>query len=525
VTEGPGSAARPPAGDRLGITLLLCLVAIVGVLSMPALRYDGDAIAWEMEAESLVQDGRWRIRPAVAELQKPGAPYFVFNAETGYFYSKYGIGNTIVYAIPLLFERLVLGVEAATPPESAFGKDTAPFRITRRLLLFNFFQIGMSLLLALVLHRLAGLYTSRASLQIGFVLACFYSTYLWNYLRAPSSQIYQCLFFSLAILFLLRFQRRCAALPESRAPALGDSRELLWSALALCALCLVKTAFLPLWAVFSVAVVSIGWRGRGGALGHTLAQLRRNTATYLLFAAIPVLVLLALLLFTNHVKFGGAFEAGYAKEGSVFSGNPAIAIPAYLYHPRYSIFLHFPLLLLALFGVPAFWRRHRYDLLVWTAMFLVMFGVYASYQYWKGEAAFGPRYLLFALPVLALPSIAAFEWILEQRGALRRGLPSAAVVLVLALSTVAQLKVNALEFHVFFRMRALFLPSAPNDRVIRAYFRDTNTAVANAHFLAYRAGGARPPPLARLAGTMPREDFERFEGSVRAHLGSNCYFW
>jgi len=41
---------------------LLGSVLAVGILSMPALRYDGDVNAWEMEAESLVYQGRIAVR-------------------------------------------------------------------------------------------------------------------------------------------------------------------------------------------------------------------------------------------------------------------------------------------------------------------------------------------------------------------------------------------------------------------------------------------------------------------------------
>ena len=129
---------------------LLALVAAIGFLSMPAVRYDGDVNAWEMEAESLVYQGRLVVRASVAESVEASAPYFVFNADTGNWHSKYGIGNTFIYALPLAFERFVLGQSELSAPSNIFGETSGPYHITRRLLLLNGFNLLLSGLLALV---------------------------------------------------------------------------------------------------------------------------------------------------------------------------------------------------------------------------------------------------------------------------------------------------------------------------------------------------------------------------------------
>ena len=68
---------------------LLGLVMAISFLSLPALRYDGDVNAWEMEAESLVHRGQLAVRASVAESLPASAAYFVFNPQTGNWYSKY----------------------------------------------------------------------------------------------------------------------------------------------------------------------------------------------------------------------------------------------------------------------------------------------------------------------------------------------------------------------------------------------------------------------------------------------------
>jgi hypothetical protein len=80
-----------------------------------------------------------------------------------------------------------------------------------------------------------------------------------------------------------------------------------------------------------------------------------------------------------------------------------------LFSPGKSLFLFSPVIVLALFGA----RRlvaHRSHvgtaIAVTVAPFLL---VYARYQFWSGDWGWGPRYLVFALPVLVLPAAELFS--------------------------------------------------------------------------------------------------------------------
>jgi hypothetical protein len=518
--------AGPASHDRALPALLVGVLAI-GVLTMPALRYDGDASAWEMEAESLVERGSLSVSPAIAELVDAGAPYFVFNPATGNWHSKYGIGNTLVYAIPLLFEHFVLRVAEPTPSHGIFGKQGAGvYRNDRRLLLLNGFNILLSLLLALALYRLASLYTEVAAFRVGFVLICFYSTYLWNYLRAQSSQIYQCLFFTAALLFLLRFERRISNRTSEAPLSLGESRDLLWSMLALTALCLVKTVYLPLLGIFALAAVMAGWQSGRPVIRQGVPALTKNLRVFCVHALLPIACMVAILLGSNDLKFGGPFVFGYGREASLWGADLGESVPGYLFHPRYSVFVHFPLLVIALFGLGTYWRRHRFDLVVVWSCFLTMFAINSSYTFWKGEACVGPRYLLFALPALSISAIYAFEWIADRRRWLEKTVPTIVIAGVLSASMLAQLQINALEFHTFFRWRLLFESNAQTDPEVFEYFRNTRTARVNAEFIDYGRGGAAPLPVQRLEARLRRHEFQRIDELARAHLDNgNYYFW
>ncbi len=498
---------------------LLCVVFATSLLSMPALRYDGDVNAWEMEAESLVHRGRLAVRSSVAESLPPSAPYFVFNSQTGNWYSKYGIGNTLIYAFPLAFERFVLGKTEMDPPSEIFGSTSGPYDITRRLLLLNGFNIALTLLLALVLYRLSRLYTTSGLTASLFVLACLYSTYLWNYTRAHSSQVYQVLFFSLGLLFLLRLSR------EPTRPAPRRSRYLLWCVLSISALCLVKLVFLPLMGVFAIATLLIGWNGHSNPLAHAVSNLRENMQMYLTCGLLPLLALAATLLWVNEIKFGSPLNMGYERETNLFGGRLAESIPAYLFAARYSIFLHFPLLAVGLIGIPGLWKQRRYDLVVAWTSFVTMFVIYSSYTYWTAEASYGPRYLLFALPALSLPCVCILDRLRNAQHSWLRAVSCIALAVLVLGASAAQTFVNRLEFHTFFRLRQQFQLLDRRDPELWDYLRNTNTAQFNRDFIRYRDHGVIPLPMQRLRSSIGPQRYRNVEASVRAHLASNHYFW
>ena len=505
---------------------LLALVAAIGFLSMPAVRYDGDVNAWEMEAESLVYQGRLVVRASVAESVEASAPYFVFNADTGNWHSKYGIGNTFIYALPLAFERFVLGQSELSAPSNVFGETSGPYHITRRLLLLNGFNLLLSGLLALVLYRLARRHTDSGLTGLLFVLACLYSTYLWNYTRAQSSQIYQVLFFSSALLFWLRFAGRSSH--ETQAGGgepLWSSRDLLWCVLSISALCLVRLAFTPLIAILGIGLVLVGWDVRSSLATHVISQLRNNAKLYLFFGVVPLVAIFTLVLWVNDFKFGSPFKLGYERETNLFGGSLAESIPAYLFAPRHSIFVHFPLLAVALFGIPQLWRQNRAELWVTWAGFISMFFIYGSYTYWAGEACYGPRYLLFALPALSLPAVMVVDRLRRAKNGAPKTIASLALVTLILGSSYAQTFVNRLEFHSFFRLRKQFQLMDRRDPTLGNYLRNANTASFNRDFIRYREQGLVPTPLRQLEAKLSKERYRNLEASVRAQLESNHYFW
>src|SRR5262249_15915878 len=121
--------------------------------------------------------------------------FFVVNTRNHRYYSKYGISNSLMFVAPMVAERLIEG-------------KLPPFDSPRRVFYLNLNHLALSLVLAFVLYRICGLYTSRRWLSVLYVLIIFYTTFLWNYLRAQNGEIAQVLCFCIFYWFFVRMARR-----------------------------------------------------------------------------------------------------------------------------------------------------------------------------------------------------------------------------------------------------------------------------------------------------------------------------
>jgi hypothetical protein len=125
-----------------------------------------------------------------------------------------------------------------------------------------------------------------------------------------------------------------------------------------------------------------------------------------MFAAVGSLPGLLMVLVYNYIRFGNVTNTGYSKVGGVMVENILISTWGFLFSPGKSIFLYTPPLLLAALGLPRFWRGHRQTVLVMLATIVPVVLFYGRFPSWPGDWAWGPRYVIFAIPVLLLPAIA-----------------------------------------------------------------------------------------------------------------------
>ncbi len=175
-------------------TALVVVVFAINFAAMPATWWAGDPSAWREEARSILRDGVLHVNTQYAEhIGEPGQ-YFVFNARNGWWYSKYGFMNSLMALPPTALEAAIQGQIPGAGEQSD-------------LLIFNLYNILLSVLVSGLLYRIAGWYTDRTWVRVVYVLCTCYATFFWYYQRAQGAEIYQVLFFTAAFYFLMSYLR------------------------------------------------------------------------------------------------------------------------------------------------------------------------------------------------------------------------------------------------------------------------------------------------------------------------------
>jgi len=146
----------------------------------------------------------------------------------------------------------------------------------------------------------------------------------------------------------------------------------------------------------------------------------------------------------NFIRFGSVTNTGYHDVGNVMVENVLLSLWGFLFSPGKSIFLYSPPLLLALLGLRVFWNRHRATAVAMLATILPVVLFYCRLPSWPGDWAWGPRYVVFAIPVLLLPVVS----FLSSMHWPRRGL----VALVLAAGICVQVLGNAFYWDHYLRI-------------------------------------------------------------------------
>ena len=450
----------------LPLVVLLALVCALNVALMPASFVGGDSIAWHEEARSLLRDGRLSVDPQLALHAGDPGEFFVLNEVDRRWYSKHGIANTAM-AIPVeLAEELATGriPSAGVPPN---------------VLVIDLYNVALSVALCAVLYGISGSYSRRPVVRAIFTLACLYATYLWYYQRAQTSEIYQTLFFCGAFALLTTFLRDLRA-NDGRATRRGKwALAGAWACVGM----LVLTRLLFALAL-PIVIAAVAYEA-----ASTPRERRARVASALApWMVVPPLVILASLAWANHAKFGSVWLTGYHQwkpREHLPTGNPVDGLRGFLFDPRYSILLHFPVLVLAIAGFRPFVARHRTDALVMLAAFALFLGVTSMIPTWRGEWGYGPRYLLFLLPVLSLPALCFLDGVADRWGSPRSGLLAAAAALLLGYSAYLQVQVNRCDFFAYYFVRNAI--PAPLDDELTSYFYDHGWGKICCDLVAHRA--------------------------------------
>lgn len=456
--------------------------------TMPRWMVTADPITMRSGTIEFITHGTFAVPAELGEGTGERGQYYCQNPVNAKWYSKYGIANSLLYLPPMLVEFLQVG-------ELRHFEQLSHSQLVDRVFILNLFNVAVSLWLASYLFKAALLYTPRPSSAVVFVLLIFFTTFLWYYLRAQTVELFQVLFFTATYYHLARGYR-------SAKDGVTYTKDTIAAVLFTCLLCLEKQVFVLLLPIVTIAIASYG------KAGLRMTKLASEIAAKLLspgwrFATqvyLPGFATVAILLLHNWYCFGSPFATGYhqwKRYNGIFSASVGEGWLGFLIDPQKSIFLYFPTFTVALLGFRRFIRQHAFEAVFALSVLVVFYAVNASLMFWRGGWCYGPRYLLFVLPVLSLP-------LLELRAvfAERMWVPRAAVALLVAWAIVSQPLVQGAEFLIGYRVQGPFV--GLEDGEIDAYFRQPLWFV-HRDLLQHRMGRKQFPPL---------EAFARHNGNV-----------
>ena len=490
-------------GRGAAAAVLLC-VAALGMLWMPGQFLSGDAHAWREETRSLLLNGELSVPAEFARQYGEPGQHFARNERNGLYYSKYGIANSLFALPPLWVERAVYG--SVQPPGHVPS-----------LLLFNLWHVAYGLALAAALYTLSRGYSRRPGVRALYVLTAIYCTSLWFYQRAQSSEIYQVILFTVFYIALMGFLRPL----RQDGPRGLDARAWGWLAAAwACAAALVFTRvvyglLLPITVLLAAWCATRGrsWRElRAPALGAALL--------------LPPLLIVCLLGWVNHVKFGAPWLTGYHQWRAATHwpvGRLLDGLWGYLLSPRFSIFLSFPLLLLALAGLRRFAGRYRLDAIVALSLFVPFMLLLAKLPSWAGEWSYGPRYLLPMLPVLSLPFLVAADEVIDRLRSWRARAGAATAIALLAYSGYLQVQMARAPFWAYYEARVALDVARSTESI--EYFYYHHDALIVDDLLRHRRNLDALPFFADLKRSAAPAFVEEYRRVIGGMLERDNLFW
>ncbi len=210
--------------------------------------------------------------------------------------------------------------------------------------------------------------------------------------------------------------------------------------------------WLGVWAgimVNSKYILALAVIGGGLLLILHLRHRRFELRQVLLAALVGGAPFLLLAAGYNYARWGTIAETGYGPYiGRFFGGSTFFGLWGTLLSPNKSAFLYSPPLLLAAAALPMAARRWPRYLVAASVTALPIVVSYASYQFWSGEYAWGPRFFVFAVPVLVAPMVL----ILERASAWRPVVRWSVITPIVAAGVAVQLLGTAFYWDHYIRI-------------------------------------------------------------------------
>lgn len=276
--------------------------------------------------------------------------------------------------------------------------------------------------LFLTLCRLLNL-GRRASFTATALLA--FGTIVWVYARSPWPPAVETFVFTGFFVSVLRLLK---APSERTTLALG-----LWAA----ALINARWSFVVLVPTVGVWLV---WKLRE----------KPESQAWLGTRTLPLMLVgFAWLFIESRFRFGTAFYWWSTLASAPMKQNVVMGLWGLFLSPGKSLLVYSPPLVLGLAGLTSLWRSRTHDVFVlWLLSLAPVFLHLALLNHWTGDWCWGPRFCVFATPVMMLPAAVLID------GWMQRNLRLAVAPLALAASVGLSVQVlgNALYWDHYIRV-------------------------------------------------------------------------
>ena len=493
--------------------LLLLAVATVQFVTMPAFFYPGDNFAMRAETANWVNTGNLGIdysqRAELGGMLTERGQYFYENDEKQLFFSRYGIGDTVLFLPPYAVYKAIYG--------------SVPLMGTPNELLFilNCYSVLFATASTLFLYLIAGLLTSTLWIRIAFTLASLYATFCAHYLKQPQHENFQIALSLVFFYFALRF-----FLYEGE-------RKPWWSVGVACfaagALVTTKSSFVLYYVALGLAVLIDGFSKHGK---NFKGVLWKPMGKYILWIGVPAMLALVVLLISNTVRFGSPSDSGYGQwmrngtKTDYFSLSLLKkTLPLFLWKPgNHNIFLHYPLFIAAIPGFFFLYRKNRASFWLLIISSVIYFFPIASYSGWAGGWCYGPRHLIFILMSGSIASICLFEKISQLKPAQKWTILSTCAG-VAAYSAFLTFQVNTIQCFAIYQLSGIF--KQINRPAITKYFTEYTTRGLIYRDIHLHAKGKKEfPPIqeiSRLPGS--QQACKQLDQAVNYFGRPNYYFF
>ena len=499
-----------PLFRNVTILAIAITVAVVNFISMPAKFYAGDAYAIKSEAINLVRKGEFGFRKSekarIAPFLEVREQYYIFNELTGRYHNRWGLFNLALFSLP---EMVNIGKHEPLFKEGNIKANKSV------ILAHNVFNIILSVILALFLYKTALLFTRINTLSIFLVFSTLYGSFAWNYMRTQSYEIFHLTLFTAFFYYYVLFLRAV----DGRHRFTSYSSFYFYN-LCLAGLCLSKSFYFYLYPLLFFPLCAKLIRNSGEGIVKGLVRHRANLSRVVLAG---VLTMLVFLLF-SYIFYGEIFF-GYLKNHPHQQqlAYSYIFIPArlhdYFVSANRSLFVHMPLLITGLLGFPWYLRKYPYEASFLLGAFLFAV-VYFSFIYTVGEWCYGPRFFLFLLPVMCLPTAYLFEIFISRRQHLALSALVAALLLISVISLRAQMNLNSRDFHLRYLLAGVLQQRVDLPPEIKSYFEHANYAVI-ARDTNILAAGGRSGFLAEAFGKyFPKDEKDEAYRKLRIFITS-----